>query len=75
MQIHCLSLTKPKIVLCDAKDAQVLGPVAETLKSKNVGPIFSWHDLSHLPAHTYKGVTVSEEQRVVADISRSTSAN
>lgn len=39
------------------KDAQILSPVRDQLKAKGVGPLYSWHDLSHLPAHLTTGVT------------------
>lgn len=61
--MHCLALTKPKIVLVDVKDVQVLSPVRAQLKEKGVGPIYSWNNLAHLPAHTTEGVTVSHFSR------------
>ncbi len=73
-QIHCLGLTKPKVVLVDMKDAQILSPVRDQLKARGVGPLYSWNDLSHLPAHLTAGVTsldfnkIKVDSKVVADV-------
>ncbi|BEJ16856.1 hypothetical protein CspHIS471_0602570 [Cutaneotrichosporon sp. HIS471] len=56
-QIHCLSLTKPKVVLADQKDAQVLSPIRNELKAAGVGPLYSWDNLDHLPVDARVGFT------------------
>lgn len=42
VQIHCLSLAKPKVVLVDANDYEVLKPVEGKLAEKGVGKVYSW---------------------------------
>lgn len=44
VQIHCLALAQPKVVLVDEQDAKVLKPVQGKLKEKGVGQVFSWDD-------------------------------
>ncbi|KAL1405668.1 hypothetical protein Q8F55_009307 [Vanrija albida] len=48
VQIHCLILTRPKIVLVDAAGAEVLAPVAEHLADNRVGPLWCWNSTKHL---------------------------
>jgi hypothetical protein len=36
---HCLKITKPVVVLCDAPSADTLGPVLGKLKSLGVGEV------------------------------------
>lgn len=39
MTVHCLGLTKPKIVLVDEGMASTIAPLRATLESKKVGPV------------------------------------
>lgn len=58
-QMHCLALTKPVFVIVDDGMAAQLGPRADELKQKGVGPVWCWTSLGHLPAEARDGVTVS----------------
>ncbi|EKD01644.1 hypothetical protein A1Q2_04015 [Trichosporon asahii var. asahii CBS 8904] len=55
-QVHCLALTGPKFVLVEEAMAGEIGPLADELKSKGVGPIWCWSSVKHLPAAAQAGV-------------------
>jgi acyl-CoA synthetase (AMP-forming)/AMP-acid ligase II len=57
--VHCLSLTKPELVIVDDAMANQLGPVAGALKDKGVGPVWCWTSLGHLSPAARANVTVS----------------
>lgn len=65
VQIHCLTLTKPHIVLVDSADAEVLGPVADKLAQAGVGKVYSWNPVSHLNAGAQKAVKVGSRAKVM----------
>lgn len=46
--IHCLKITHPKVIFCDAVSAVALAPHRSQLKAMNCGPIVSWQPLDHL---------------------------
>jgi acyl-CoA synthetase (AMP-forming)/AMP-acid ligase II len=46
---HCLKITHPKVVICDANVANLLAPAADKLKALGVGNIYSFHPMDHLP--------------------------
>ncbi|BEJ12183.1 hypothetical protein CspHIS471_0206430 [Cutaneotrichosporon sp. HIS471] len=49
--VHCLTLSKPVLVLADAKSADAVAPYSAELKAGGVGPILAWSTMEHL---TYK---------------------
>lgn len=46
--VHCLKVSKPVIVLADAKSADAVAPFAAELKGAGVGPVLSWSTMKHL---------------------------
>lgn len=48
VQVHCLKLAMPKLILVDGADAEVLAPVAPNLRELGIGPVYSWHSVQHL---------------------------
>lgn len=75
-QIHCLTLTEPKLVLVDSKDAEVLAPHAGVLRERGVGRIYCWSSVRHLGAQV-EGVvgvipTCKPHPQSIADIENGT---
>lgn len=46
--VHCLKLSKPVLVLADAKSADAVAPYAKELAAAGVGPIMAWSTMEHL---------------------------
>ncbi len=46
--VHCLTLSKPVLVLADAVSADAVAPFAAQLKAGGVGPIMAWSTMEHL---------------------------
>lgn len=54
-QVHCLKISKPAIVLCDATTAAVLSHHKVTLADAGIQQIYSWQSTDHLK---HAGTTV-----------------
>ncbi|KAL7424941.1 hypothetical protein Q5752_000628 [Cryptotrichosporon argae] len=54
--VHCLSITRPLLVLLDADLAALLGSSRPLLKQRNVGHMYCWDLVSGLPADARRGV-------------------
>lgn len=76
VQIHCLSLTQPKIVLVDSKAAEMLGPIGGVLAEKGVGRIYCWSGVQHLSSQVQSNVgvvpTCKPHPQSIADIENGT---
>lgn len=76
VQIHCLALTQPKLVLVDFKCAEVLGPIAGVLAEKGVGRIYCWSSVAHLDAQARAAIgvipTCKPHPQSIADIENGT---
>ncbi|BEI81486.1 hypothetical protein CcaverHIS002_0206460 [Cutaneotrichosporon cavernicola] len=64
--VHCLTLSKPVLVLADAKSADAVAPYSAELKAAGVGPIMAWSTMEHLthkdhPVVDLWGVPASKE--------------
>ncbi|BEJ15421.1 hypothetical protein CspHIS471_0500260 [Cutaneotrichosporon sp. HIS471] len=55
-QLHCLGLTKPKLTLVDQHSGMIIGPIAEQLKGRGVGPTYCYDKIGHLPANVQAGL-------------------
>ncbi|BEI93520.1 uncharacterized protein CcaverHIS019_0511480 [Cutaneotrichosporon cavernicola] len=65
---HCLKLTKPELVLCDATTAVALSSLAGQLKEGGVGPLYSWQDTTHLGKCSVERIDLAKLQVTAAQI-------
>ncbi|KAL1406692.1 hypothetical protein Q8F55_008398 [Vanrija albida] len=56
VQAHCLTLTRPALILAEPKYAEVIAPLASGLAAKGVGRIYSWGHVYHLPGEVQDAV-------------------
>ncbi|WOO84097.1 Putative acyl-CoA synthetase YngI [Vanrija pseudolonga] len=56
IQDHCLSLTKPLLVLVSQEMSVAIAPLVEKLQTKGVGKFYCWDRIHHLPAEVQKVV-------------------
>jgi acyl-CoA synthetase (AMP-forming)/AMP-acid ligase II len=71
-QLHCLSISQPKIVLVDARRAAVLGPLTPDLAEVGITEIYCWSGIGHLRANERAGIkevgNVSPSARAISDV-------
>ncbi|WOO80581.1 3-[(3aS,4S,7aS)-7a-methyl-1,5-dioxo-octahydro-1H-inden-4-yl]propanoyl:CoA ligase [Vanrija pseudolonga] len=70
-QAHCLTITKPDLILVDGKLAEQIVPVAKRLSAKGYNIIFAWSSIAHIPASNRAGIqqlTVTATEADVAAI-------
>ncbi|TXT07528.1 hypothetical protein VHUM_03248 [Vanrija humicola] len=67
-QAHCLTITKPDIILVDGKLAEQITPVAARLAAKGHNIIFSWSPIDHIPTPKRAGIQELRATATAADI-------
>ncbi|BEI96387.1 hypothetical protein CcaverHIS631_0113360 [Cutaneotrichosporon cavernicola] len=55
-QTHCLGITTPKLVLVDEELAGKVGRLRAELSKRNVGAVYCWSSVDHLPPAARAGV-------------------
>ncbi|KAL1411738.1 hypothetical protein Q8F55_002704 [Vanrija albida] len=67
-QAHCLTITRPEIILVDGKLAVQIVPVAKRLAARNQHIIFSWSSIAHIPAAQRAGIAELNVAAAPADV-------